>query len=222
MMKNKEHKERNDMAAYYAKLAGKYDQDYATEEQQDDLEELHDRVVDILSDHRVLELACGTGHWTEQYAEFTESVLATDINPEMLEQAKAKGLPSDKVQFRLMDAFEPDVEGDFTACFAGFWWSHVKRQEQESFLAMLRKKLGSEALLVLVDDCHVENDNTVIARTDLEGNTFQLRTLPNGERYEVLKNYPTDSALRKRFAESVKQIRIVRLENFWMLTGRFK
>ncbi|MGZ5818940.1 MAG: class I SAM-dependent methyltransferase, partial [Burkholderiaceae bacterium] len=208
---------------YYAKLADKYDQDYITAEQQSDLAKLHERVREVLSGHRVLELACGTGHWTEQFAASAASVLATDISPEMLERAKAKGLSSDKVQFRLMDAFEPDVEGgDFTACFAGFWWSHVKRQEQESFLAMLRKKLGKDTLLVLLDDCHVESDSTVIARTDLEGNTFQLRTLPNGERYQVLKNYPTDSALRKRFVESVKEIRILRLENFWMLTGRFK
>ena len=219
MMQNKDHA---DMATYYAKLADKYDQDYATAEQQDDLDELHERVSDILADHHVLELACGTGHWTEQFADSAASVLATDINPEMLEQAKAKGLPSDKVQFRLMDAFVPDVEGDFTACFAGFWWSHVKRQEQAGLLAMLRKKLGKDGLLVLLDDCHVESDSTTIARTDLEGNTFQLRTLPNGERYEMLKNYPTDSALRKRFAELVKEIRIIRLENFWMLTGRFK
>jgi ubiquinone/menaquinone biosynthesis C-methylase UbiE len=220
MMKNKEHAE---MATYYAKLAQKYDQDYVTEEQQSDLEELHERVCDLLSGHRVLELACGTGHWTEIYADSAESVLATDINPEMLDQAKAKGLPSDKVQFRVMDAFAPDVEGgDFTACFAGFWWSHVKREEQAGFLAALRRKLAKDALLVLVDDCHVENDSTTIARTDLDGNTFQLRTLPNGERYEVLKNYPTDSTLRKRFADSLKEIRIVRLENFWILKGRFK
>jgi SAM-dependent methyltransferase len=214
--------ERAEMAAYYARLAGTYDQDYVTAEQQPDLEELHNRVREALAGHRVLELACGTGHWTEQIAQSAESILATDINPEMLEQAKAKGLADDKVQFRLMDVFDIDVEGTFTACFAGFWWSHVKRQEQENLLAMLRKKLGRDALLVLVDDCHVERDSTTTARTDAEGNTFQLRTLPNGERYEVLKNYPTDSALRKRFAESVKEIRILRLENFWMLTGRFK
>jgi cyclopropane fatty-acyl-phospholipid synthase-like methyltransferase len=219
MIENKEHAE---MAIYYAKLADTYDTDYATAEQQADLEEMHERVSDALSGHRVLELACGTGHWTEQFAESAASVLATDCNPEMLEQAKAKGLPSDKVQFRLMDAFDPDIDAGFTACFAGFWWSHVRREEQERYLARLRKKLGKDALLVLVDDCHVENDNTVIARTDLDGNTFQLRTLANGERYEVLKNYPTDSTLRKRFATSLKEIRIVRLENFWMLTGRFK
>lgn len=217
-----QNKERADMASYYANLAEKYDQDYVTAEQQDDLEELHERVSDVLTDHRVLELACGTGHWTEHFAESAASVLATDINPEMLEQAKAKGLPADKVQFRLMDAFEIDADGDFTACFAGFWWSHVKRQEQAGVLAMLRKKLGKDGLVVLVDDCHVESDSTTIARTDLDGNTYQLRTLPNGKRCEVLKNYPTDSALRKRFAELFKEIRIVRLENFWMLRGRFK
>ncbi len=73
-----------------------------------------------------------------------------------------------------------------------------------------------------MDNTYVEGINTTIARTDLEGNTHQIRTLPDGSRQEVLKNFPTDSALRKKFAASAKEIRVVRLEHYWMLTCRLK
>ena len=53
-------------------------------------------------------------------------------------------------------------------------------------------------MLVLLDDCYVEGSSETVARTDLEGNTFQIRTAPDGERYEIPKNYPSDSGLRKK------------------------
>jgi hypothetical protein len=136
--------------------------------------------------------------------------------------AEAKGLPVDKVQWQIADAFDPQVSGSFSACFAGFWWSHVMRQDQEEYLQLLRQKLGKDTLLVLMDNNYVEGISTTIARTDLEGNTHQIRTLPDGSRQEVLKNFPTDSALRKKFAASAKEIRVVRLEHYWMLTCRLK
>ena len=211
-----------DMVAYYAKRARILEQVYDIPERQADLAVLKDRVRETLRDHRVLEIACGTGYWTTQFAESAEWVLATDINPECLELARAKDLPADKVRFALADAFDLHVDGKFSACFAGFLWSHVLRQEQEGFMLKLRETVGKDCLLVLMDNTYVEGSSTTIARTDLEGNTFQIRTLADGERYEVLKNFPTDSALRKKMGGVVKDIRILRLENYWMLTGRLK
>jgi SAM-dependent methyltransferase len=213
---------RTEMAAYYAKRAGTYEQVYEKPERQADLAVLKQRVHETMRDHRVLELACGTGYWTAQFAESVQSVLATDINPKVIEIARAKGLRSDKVEFALADAFDLQLVGTYTACFAGFWWSHVLRQEQEGFLLRLREILGKDCLLVLLDNAYVEGSSTPIARTDLDGNTYQIRTLPNGERYDVVKNFPTDSALRKRMQAVVKDIRIFRLEHYWMLSGRFK
>lgn len=212
----------SELAAYYAKRAGIYEQIYRRPESQADLADMQRRLGEVLAGHRVLELACGTGYWTQHFANSAQSVLATDINREMLDLAEAKDLPTDKVKWQLADAFDLQVEGKFSACFAGFWWSHILRQDQEGFLQQLRQKLGKDTLLVLMDNVYVEGVNTTIARTDLEGNTFQIRTLPDGGRYEVLKNFPTDSALRKKLATAAKEIRIVRLENYWMLTCRLK
>ncbi len=211
-----------DMKAYYAQRADKYEDIYAKPERQADLAILHERVSDTLEGHDVLEVACGTGYWTAQFAPSATSVLATDINPEVIKVAKARNLPTDKVQFALADAFDLQMEGSFSACFAGFWWSHVKRQEQTGFLEKLRATMGKDGLLVMIDNTYVEGSNTPIARTDLDGNTYQIRRLANGERYEVLKNFPTDSALRKKLSTALRDIRILRLEYYWMLIGKFK
>jgi SAM-dependent methyltransferase len=212
----------NELATYYARRAGNYEEVYDKPERQADLAILKDKVREAVSGHQVLEIACGTGYWTAQLAQSAASVLATDINQEMLAAAQQKNLPAGKVQFALADAFDVQAEGKFSACFAGFWWSHVKRQDQAAFLEQLRAKLGKDTFLVLIDNAYVEGSSTPIARTDLEGNTYQIRTLEGGSRHEIVKNFPTDSALRKKMAASMRDIRIFRLEHYWMLTGRLK
>ena len=210
-------------AQFYAKSAANHDRVYDKPERQQDLAALRGQVAEALRGHRVLELACGTGYWTHIIAGSAESVTATDINPEMIALAQLRALPAGKVQLRVADAYDlPADIGSYSAVFIGFWWSHVKREEQERFLAQLRAKLGKDILLVLLDDVYVEGSSETVARTDLEGNTYQIRTAPDGERYEIPKNYPSDSALRKKLAASVREIRIVRSAYYWMLTCRVK
>jgi SAM-dependent methyltransferase len=210
-------------ASYYAKSASNHDLVYDKPERQDDLAAMRKQVADALRGHVVLELACGTGYWTSVIASSADSVVATDINPEMIALASQRALAADKVQFRVADAYDlPADLGSFTAVFIGFWWSHVKREQQEKFLAQLRAKVGKDVLLVLLDDVYVEGSSETVARTDLEGNTYQILTAPDGERYEIPKTYPSDSALRKKLASSVREIRIVRMEYYWLLSCRLK
>jgi SAM-dependent methyltransferase len=209
-------------AQFYAKSASNHDRVYDKPERQHDLAEMRRHVADALRGHVVLELACGTGYWTNIIAESADSVVATDINPEMIALAKLRKLPAEKVQFRVADAYNlPDDLGSFTAVFIGFWWSHVKREQQEKFLAHLRSKVG-DVFIVLLDDVYVEGSSETVARTDLEGNTYYIGVAPDGERYEIPKTYPSDSALRKKLASSVREIKIARLEYYWMLTCRLK
>jgi SAM-dependent methyltransferase len=209
-------------AQFYAKSASNHDRVYDKPERQHDLAAMRTHVADALRGHVVLELACGTGYWTNIVAASADSVVAIDINPEMIALAELRALPADKVQFRVADAYNlPDDLGEFTAVFVGFWWSHVKREQQEKFLAHLRSKVG-DIVLVLLDDVYVEGSSETVARTDLEGNTYYIGVAPDGGRYEIPKTYPSDSALRKKLASSVREIKIVRLEYYWMLTCRLK
>jgi hypothetical protein len=97
----------------------------------------------------------------------------------------------------------------------------VRREDQEKYLKTLRAKLGKDILLVMLDESYVDGNSTVIARTDAEGNTFQIVTADDGERYEIMKNYLTDSTLRKRLP-TTPQIRIERLEYYYLLSCRLK
>ena len=216
-----------DMTAYYAKRAATHEEEYANPEWQHDLAVVRNWIHAQLTHRHVLELGCGTGYWTAEVAHVAASVLATDCSGPMIDRAKSKNLPADKVRFALADAFDITLDGlavageAVEAIFAAGWWSHVLREEQDRLMTRLRQQVAQDTLLVLVDHVYVEGSSTSIARTDLQGNTFQIRTL-DGERFELLKNFPSDSALRKRFGAHLKDIRIQRLEHFWMLSGRLR
>jgi hypothetical protein len=116
----------------------------------------------------------------------------------------------------------PEGAAGYDAVVAEFCWSRLKRDEQDGFLAKLRKATGKDALLVLLDDVYVEGSSNTVARTDAQGNTYEIVSMPGGQRVERPMSYPTDSALRKRLANAAKEIRIARWEYFWVLTCRLK
>lgn len=210
--------------AYYDNVAPHYDARSAEfcEEQRDDLDEAQEQLATLLAGHRVLELGCGTGAWTEVLAETAQEVVAIDASSAMLEQAQLHA-QADNVTYRLADALNlPEDIGQFTAVFAAGLWAELERDAQDALLAHLKKRVGRDVLLVLFDDAYVEGESPTIARTDLVGNTWQFALDADGVRHEVPKNYPTDSALRKRVGNFAREIKIARWEFYWVLTARLK
>ncbi len=211
---------REALAEYYAHCAESFDEKYQEPDLEEDAYAAAEHIGEALENHVVLELGCGSGFWTQHIAETAKSVLATDINEVMLDLAQDHDYPEGKVKFAIADWHDlPLPNGEkFTACFAGGMWSHIRRDEYDSVFKSVRKVLGSGGLLVLIDDNVVEDFTRPTARTDSDGNTYQIRELPDGTRVEVIKNFPTDSYLKKKFATIARDIRVSRNEFFWMLT----
>jgi SAM-dependent methyltransferase len=208
---------------YYASSTQAADAALSRAERANDLSKVRERIAQLVRGQSVLELACGTGYWTEVIAATADKVLATDILDEMITRAQTRRFPEGKVAFRRVDGLDlPEDLGAFSCVFIGFWWSHLKRDEQDALLAQLRERLGHGVTLILLDDAYVEGSSTTIARTDAQGNTYEIVAAPDGERFELPKNYPADSALRKRLGGEVREIRIERLTYYWMLTCRLK
>jgi demethylmenaquinone methyltransferase/2-methoxy-6-polyprenyl-1,4-benzoquinol methylase len=176
---------------YYARRANEYERVYAKPERQDDLRAIEAWLPAWFAGLDAIEIACGTGWWTPHAARDARSWLATDINDETMALARAKDLPR-CVRFERADAYALHALGrTFGAAFAGFWWSHVPREQLADWLASLHASLTPGARVVLLDNRFFEGSNHPIARTDDACNTYQRRTLDDGSAHEVLKNFPT-------------------------------
>jgi ubiquinone/menaquinone biosynthesis C-methylase UbiE len=91
---------------YYRERATEYDQVYAKPERQADLQQIKAWLPGMLAGRRVLEVAAGTGYWTDVFAARTASTLATDINSAMLRIARARRSWPQQVRFEESDAFD--------------------------------------------------------------------------------------------------------------------
>lgn len=212
--------EESNLREYYNRRAAEYERIYHKPERQTDLAWLKDDLKSRFLGLDVLEVACGTGYWTEVISETAQSVLASDQSAEVLEVAKSKNLSADRVKFIQGDAYRLQIEANANAGFAGFWWSHVPKGRLREFLDGFHAHLNKSARVVFIDNCYVEGSSTPVSRKDEHGNTYQSRRLDNGTQYEVLKNFPTDEELIDAVKSCAASPKITRYQYFWMLEYR--
>jgi len=73
----------------------------------------------------VLEVGCGTGLFTEMFAATGASIVAVDISPELLDIAKRRPLPSERVSFIAKPFEECAVDGPFDAVIGSSVLHHL-------------------------------------------------------------------------------------------------
>ena len=211
------------MEHYYSKRASEYEKIYQKPERQSELEWLRHRIPELLAGRTVLEVACGTGYWTQFLARSARHVHSCDINDSVLEIASEKRIPKDRVTFFKADAVSLDgVPAGCDGAFAGFWWSHVRKSGIERFVANLSQRLAPRSRVVVLDNQFAEGSSTPISRRDAEGNTYQIRHLASGEQYEVLKNFPTAGELADAVRPVAREARLEALTYYWLLVFELK
>ncbi len=207
------------LVTYYARRAAEYERTYEKPERQADLAVLKVRLRGMFAGRRVLELACGTGYWTEVIVQDAAHVTALDLGEEVLAVARAKRYPEGRVELRAGDCYSPpDFGRAHDALFAAFWWSHVPLARLDEFLKAAAAAAAPGALMAFVDNRYVEGSSTPIARRDAEGNSYQLRTLADGSRHEVLKNFPGEGELIRRASRHGWGANVELLTHYWLLT----
>jgi demethylmenaquinone methyltransferase/2-methoxy-6-polyprenyl-1,4-benzoquinol methylase len=207
------------MMKYYADRAREYERIYQKPERQDDLRWLREFVGRTFAGSQVCEVACGTGYWTEILARSAVSVMATDINEEVLAIARSKPIDTFKTTFRKEDAYAlPAFPQKFTGGLAVFWWSHVPKAKLRDFLRGFHRVLRPGARVVFIDNRYVEGSSAPISRTDEHGDTCQIRKLEDGSTHEVLKNFPTESELRAAVDGLAAEVQTEFLRYYWVLS----
>lgn len=208
------------LAEYYRKRASEYDAFYADPARQADLTTLRGWLTARADGRRILEVAAGTGYWTSVAAPVAASLVATDVNAAPLAIA-ARRLGTN-VALLQADAWRlPFAAGPFDLGMAHLWWSHLRRQDCTVFLAGFAAALQPGASLLMIDERLVPGVGAPLTRRDSDGNTFQRRWLESGERFEIVKNYPTAAELAQRVGKTCDRIEVMELRYLWALEARF-
>jgi demethylmenaquinone methyltransferase/2-methoxy-6-polyprenyl-1,4-benzoquinol methylase len=134
---------------------------------------------------RILELACGTGLWTQQLARYDGTLTAIDASPEVLALNRSR-VQSDAVRYRQGDIFRWEPDETYDLIFFGFWISHVPPSRFAAFWDRLRTALVPGGTVFFVDNRHQRGSsapNHEVARQPVT----QRRVLNDGRAFDIVK-----------------------------------
>ena len=180
---------------YYRRRAGEYD---ATA--YGDVTAARGRIARLVGQLRptgsVLEIACGTGLWTESLARWADTLVAIDTAPEALAIARDR-VPGASVSFEVADVFSWNSDTRFDVIFFSAWLSHVPTSRFEQFWQLLGSLLAGTGRVLFIDE-HVDErgkEAYVPGRDEVVE-----RRLRDGSTFHVIKNFvhPQELELRLR------------------------
>ena len=193
--------------AYYRARATEYDEWWQRRGRFDrgsEMSEEWDRQVSLVAaalgtfgaTGRVLELAGGTGWWTQRLARTADRLTVVDSSPETLDLNRNRVGRSD-VDYVVADLFSWQPQRTYDVVFFSFWLSHVPRQRFSAFWSLVQTCLAPSGRVFVVDnrdpDRGGELDDAYVMRA---GPDLDLRRLHDGSRYQVVEIFYEPDELR--------------------------
>jgi len=215
-----------EQAHYYRERAGEYDDWWFRRGRYDHGPEMNERWFDDAAEVEaalehfdpagdILELACGTGLWTQRLAPHAASVTAIDGSPEMLELCRAR-VDDPRVSYIQADLFAWEPDRTYDVCFFGFWLSHVPEERFETFWEKVRRAVGPEGRVFFVDSLRSEKASAVDHKLPDQAEETMLRRLADGREYQIVKRFHEPEPLRLRLAELGWSARVQATPDFFI------
>lgn len=191
---------------YYRARAGEYDEwflrqgryDHGPEHNARWFEEvamLRERLAALGPLGRVLEMAAGTGLWTEVLLLQADGVHCVDAAPETAELNRVRN-PSPAVTHEVADLFAWRPRERYDTVFFSFWLSHVPEERFEPFWATVASALAPGGRVLFIDS---RPDPTSTAPEHVvDDSGLQERRLNDGRRYLIVKRYHEPGVLERR------------------------
>ena len=211
---------------YYQARAGEYDEWFLRQGRYDRGPELNARwfaevqQVRAALDRfrpagRVLELACGTGLWTQVLAGYPTSLTAIDASAEVLALNQAR-LPLGRVRYQQADLFHWQPDTTYDMIFFSFWLSHVPPTHFDAFWQMVRSALAPGGRVFFVDSRYeptsTATDHTLRAREEF----VTTRRLNSGDEFQIVKIFYEPKVLADRLAGLGWQFEIAETDHYFV------
>ena len=168
-----------------------------------------------------LELACGTGIWTQELLKIAKRVTALDVAQEVLTINREK-LKSPNVTYQQADLFTWQPDRQYDLVFFSFWLSHVPPDRLDSFLAMVSHALKPGGKLFLVDSTpDLGSSAKDSPRSDDQG-IFQARKLNDGSRYTIIKVYYEPNDLQAKLVAAGFAVEVNKTDHYFIYASGVK
>ena len=206
---------------YYRARAQEYD---ASTQEPAELQEGFARARTLLqrrdSCQDVLELACGTGTWTQVLLIIGQKITALDASPEMLELARQK-LGVAHVQYQQVDLFQWKPEREYDLIFFANWLSHVPPHACGAFLRKIARAVRTGGALIILDQFAPTKEDQEVIQAGAEGQVYAQRSLSNGQRFTIVKAFYTGKTIQEMLTPLGFEVKIEQLnESFFFLEAR--
>jgi 2-polyprenyl-3-methyl-5-hydroxy-6-metoxy-1,4-benzoquinol methylase len=141
----------------------------------------------------VLELACGTGWWTERLARTATTLTAVDVAPEVLNLNRRR-LASQPVTYLQADLFTWEPPQRYDVVFFSFWLSHVPPHRFAGFWDVVARALRPDGRIFFIDSYQSERAEAADQRASL----LSQRALNDGQQFEIIKIFYQPTELQQR------------------------
>ena len=200
----------NEQVAYYRARANEYDEWFKRDGRYDRGPEANARwadetgqVSDALAAFGptgdVLELAAGTGWWTERLARTATSLTAIDASPETLAINRAK-MGDAALRYEVADLFAWQPDRQYDVVFFSFWLSHVPPECFDAFWQTVRACLKPDGRVFFLDSRYEETSTAADHTLEGEEATSTLRRLNDGREFRVVKVFYRAMEMARRLA----------------------
>lgn len=164
---------------------------------------------------RILEMACGTGIWSEKLIPYASELTLVDGSREMLELAETR-LQAADVRYVEANLFTWRPGQEFDTIFFSFWLSHVPPTRFDEFWSLVSDCLTPGGRVFFVDSQHEPTATaTDLQLPDREAVQLQRR-LNDGREFRIYKVFYHAADLRRRLGELGWDIRVNATERYFI------
>ncbi|MEH2421867.1 MAG: class I SAM-dependent methyltransferase [Nostoc sp.] len=171
----------------------------------------------------ILELACGTGIWTQELLSIGKKITAIDASEEVITINRSK-LNSLSVEYHLTDLFAWQAVTQYDLVFFAFWLSHVPPKLLDSFLTKVYQSVRVGGQVFIIDSSFepTSTANNHILKND--ENIYETRKLNNGQEFQIVKVFYQPDELKVQLNKTGFQAKVKVTDNYFIYAHarRFK
>jgi 2-polyprenyl-3-methyl-5-hydroxy-6-metoxy-1,4-benzoquinol methylase len=153
----------------------------------------------------ILELACGTGIWTEYLLRFRGQITAVDAAPEVIAVNRER-TKSDNVKYLQADLFNWQPDKKYDVVFFAFWLSHVPPERFDGFWQVVADALKPGGRVFFIDSRFEQTSTAKNHTLEKPEDTVVVRKLNDGKEFNIVKIFYQPAELEAKLRQAGWQI----------------